>query len=557
MSTLQDLLSSGAPITKDTFKHYTLEDLEKLANEVLETRSQIKQVQQLELAEVVNPKAIGIHMATTKEVLAVGGNRSSKTDSNLLDLVISMTGIIPYSLKDVYPKEKIHCPGRYRLVCESLTNTWAPVIRPKLQWWVWNGRGKPGGQFGHWGWIPQRFLKRGKWEDSWSEKERTLTLTCGCTLQIMSYDQETQDQSGTSLHRVIFDEAPDASMYRENLIRTMDTGGQVYSGFTPPDEVGRAMRGSWIYSLFEKGLDGPEKDPGVTSINLFTEENKILDAKSIEEVSKGLSPEQREVRLHGAFIHLSGRIYPLFTNTARNYCFTCNSVVILNNGKCVTCEQQNVTSFNHVIEPFEAAYRWPVAFFIDPHPRKPNMCMWVAIDPADDWYVLNEMEVDGDPATVRDRVLAWEHNLHIDVVARYIDPRMAGSPAHSAGKRHITVRSEFDAVGLRCALASDSFEVGHKRVREMLKPDPRSKSPRLLVFNHCRHFIKQMREYVWSEWGGKGDLTHDVKGIPVDKENDYPRMLDYLANANLRFSTLRQGLSPMQGTRKKRTGSYG
>jgi hypothetical protein len=179
------------------------EDKEKVAKETLGHLRDARQLNQIEYYQLANPDAIGVHLATTKEVIAVGGNRSSKTDTILADVVICMTKIVPRSLADIYPKEKLQCPMRVRLMCESLTNTWEPVIKQKLQWDKWNGRGEPGGPFGHWGWIPRSFLLKGRWDESWSEKNRTLTLVCGCTMQVMSYDQDVEDLSGASIHRVI------------------------------------------------------------------------------------------------------------------------------------------------------------------------------------------------------------------------------------------------------------------------------------------------------------------------------------------------------------------
>ena len=508
-----------------------------------------------------SPRAIELHLAVEKQVLATGGNRSSKTDTALADLVICMTKIVPISLRDVYPMQKIQCPMRARIVCESLTTTWEPVIKRKLQWNQWNGRGEPGGPFGHWGWIPQRFLIKGKWDESWSEKNRTLTLMCGCTIQVMAYGQEEEDFSGASLHRVIEDEAPPSGIHRENLMRTIDTKGQVYAVFTPPDDPGKAIRAAWIYDTFEKGMDGPGKDPDVKSITLFTEENKILDASEIEIVAKGLSPAERETRLYGAFMHLTGRIYPVFTDRVKVWCFQCKDVTIAANdewrtrydlGKltCATCAGGAV-EFCHIIDPDIRYHQYPVVFLLDPHPRKPNMMAWISVDPCDDYCQIHEMEVDGDPTDVRDMVFAYERDNGINIVARLIDPNMAESPAHSAGRRHITVRDEFDAVGIRCALADDEFSVGMKRVRSLLEPDEKTQKPRIHLFSTCQRSIRQFNRYAWSEWTSRSSEERDSKDKPRNKEDDYPTLWRYFCINNYTFSGLRMGREPIRAARRR------
>ena len=121
----------------------------KFAQEYVQKRQDLIQANQIKFYKPVSPAAEQIHYSLAREITVVGGNRSSKTDSVLADTIMCMTGLIPFSLEAKFPKEKIKCPMRVRLVCESLTNTWEPVIKPKFQWWQWNGRGEPGSEFGH------------------------------------------------------------------------------------------------------------------------------------------------------------------------------------------------------------------------------------------------------------------------------------------------------------------------------------------------------------------------------------------------------------------------
>jgi phage terminase large subunit-like protein len=564
MPTIQELipLANALPPSELDALLAKLSDEEalKLAQEVVQLKNDLRKTRQIQFYQPVSPGAVAIHLATEKEVLVTAGNRAGKTDTTLADAVICMTGIVPLSLEKIYPRSKLQCPMRIRVVCESLTNTWEPVIKRKLQWNQWNGRGVMGGLFGHWGWIPQGFLIRSKWEESWSEKNRTLTLTCGCTLSVMSYDQDLENFSGASLHRIIFDEPPPSDIYRENLMRTMDTGGQIYSAFTPSDDPGKALRGSWIFDLYEKGLDGPAKDCDVKSICLNTEENKVNSPEEIAKIVKGLTIEQQETRLRGGFMHLSGRIYANFTDRPRWWCFKCNQLTIVVPGEggrliCATCSGSDVVEYNNVVEPFDLAYTWPIIYCLDPHPRKPNMMMWMAVDPSDDLWQVGEMEVDGDPATLRNQVFDFEraHGLHIN--GRLIDPNMAESAAHQAGRRNISVRDEFDAVGIRCALANDSFTVGMKRVREYIRPDERTKTPRLHIFNTCPRTIKQLKGYVWAEWGRQAEGMKDAKAMPIAKEDDFPTMLRYIALSNPTYRGLTMGNQPMRSTRKPRPGS--
>ena len=531
------------------------ERLQLLSDEAQERRN-IIQANQILFYKPVSPEAERIHYSTAREVPIVGGNRSSKTDSVLADTVICMTGIIPFTLEGKFPKEKVKCPMRVRLVCESLTNTWEPVIKPKLQWWQWNGRGAPGTENGHWGWIPKRFLIKGEWASSWSEKIRTLTLTCGCTLQVNSYDQDPSDFAGSSLHRVLHDEGPPKAIYRENRMRTLDVAGQCFIQFTPPDDESASFGAAWVYEeLYSKGLPGPGKDPDIDSFTLFTEDNRILDKEDIQQIMKGLTPVQKEVRLRGAFMHLGGRIYKSYTDRPQMWCFQCNDVVLVEKKACLTCQSTDVASFCHLVDPDPYQARNPCIFLMDPHPRKPVMMSWVCIDPYDDWWQVAELEVDGEPIEVRDKVFDLERNLALNVNVRIIDPNMGRSPAHSAGRRHVTVAEEFAAVGLRCNdRVSDDFNVGRIRIQQRLKPDPRTKQPRFHVASTCPLTNSHFKKFTWAEWRRYTSDEKDPKGVPREKFDDFPKLIGYLANLNPTHSGLKMGMLPFH--KQGRRGGY-
>lgn len=544
---ITDLLGADREAQRAALLAMSDEELAAITQQTLELRGSVLQQNQLQYYVPASDEARKIHLSTAKQLLATGGNRSSKTTTVLADAVICMTGVVPDSLADVYPREKLRCPMRGRLMVNSLTNTWEPVIKPKLQWNRWNGRGIPGGPYGHWGFIPPRFLIKGKWEESWSEKNRTLTLTCGCTLQVMSYDQDVEDLQGTSLHLVINDEGPPHAHYRENLIRTGDVAGRVMTAMTPPDDESAAWDAAWIYDqLYEKGLPGPAKDPDIDAFCLFTEQNRILDMVEVEKVTRGLTPEQKEVRTKGRFLHLSGRIYKDYTDRPQWWCFQCSKVALTvepRQGRraCATCAGTNVVEFQNFVEPFAQAYDWPVVYLLDPHPRKPNMMSWVAVSPADDYYQIAELDVDGSPEEVRTKVREVEDRYRLHIAKRIMDPNMGGSPAHSAGRRHITVKDEFDAVGLRCDSADDDFMVGKNRLANLLRPDPRTNAPRLHIFNTCPITNRQMLRYVWSEWARYTSDTKDPKPQPMAKNDDYPTLLRYFANAEPTHASLSYG----------------
>lgn len=548
MLTLEDV----ARLTPEELAVVPQEELWAVAATLQRRRVEVQQERQLLLYEPASSEARRMHESRAREIVIAAGNRSGKTDMALVELVIAMTGIVPYALESTYPREKIRPPIRARVCCQSFTTTLHPVIFPKLQWWEWNGPGEPGGSRGHWGWIPQEMLKGRDWSKAWSEKYRTLSLSNGSTCQFFSYDQPAEDHSGASCHVVLHDEGPPQATYRENRLRTLDVGGRCYIAFTPPDDERMSWDAAWVFdALYEKGQPGPGKDPDIDAFTLNTEDNRVLSPQDVQAISKGLTPAQREVRLHGRFMHLTGRIYPLYTERERWWCLMCAAEVLVEGGACLECGTASATPYTHWVEPFAIPEGWPVVYVLDPHPRKPHAMAWFAISPADQVYEVGELEVDGDPATVRDRVEQLERQHGWQVVLRLIDPNMGQSP--SGMRRGITVRDEFDGVGLRCRLANDNRMTARTRLRQWLQPDGRTSEPRLQVFQTCPRTNYQMQRYVWDQWSRWGEGEKNPKPIPRDLHDDFPTILGYLANENPSYAWLAQGWSPT----KREVRAYG
>ena len=205
--------------------------LPEVVREVSEAVESDRQTYALAHYQSANPMAEPAHYSMARELALCGGNRSSKTETMLSELAIQMTGLVPDSLRARYPREKLRPPIRARIVCSSLTDVLEPVIKPKLRWDQWQGVDE---QRGHWGWIPKDCLLNGKWEDSYSEKYRTLKVAVESTwgagnamrqwssCSFLSYDQELTAFAGTSLHFVGHDELPPSRIYRENRMRTLD-----------------------------------------------------------------------------------------------------------------------------------------------------------------------------------------------------------------------------------------------------------------------------------------------------------------------------------------------
>jgi len=486
-----------------------------------------------------------IHLSKAKTVGVGGGNGSSKTEACLAEMVMCMTGQIPDSLRDcVDPKEKLRGPINCRIVCESLTTVLHPIILPKLQWWKWTGVDAPGGEKGHWGWIPRDCLLKGDWARSWSEKYRTLRVlyrdpfrgdkvTGESTLQCMSRDQDASDFASGDYHFILHDEPPTYSIWRENEARTMRVSGRMFLAMTWPDDPSIPV--DWIFDEIYEPATGANKSEHIDWFNLYTTDNPMLDQDAIAIQSEKWSDETRQVRIYGQPIRFSNRVHRLFTDQTLWWCFPCGKTIVPVDGKCSQCSSSTLTTFNHV-QDISPNPSWPTVWLLDPHPRKPHMFSWWQVSPQDDLFQIAEGECEGDPVDVARLCEAMEESMGVRVTHRYMDPNMGRSPA--SARRGITWQDEFRAAGLLCDLADDS-DVGRKRIDEYLKPDPDTLVPRITISTRCPKTIQQMKRFVWDDY--RKTLEKDLKQKPKEKNDDYPTLMKYLLNTDPTFRFFRTG----------------
>ena len=533
-------MSAFDELTDDEFKA-------KLASALTLAQAQ-RQENQILSYKPVSATAIGIHDSKARVLGIGGGNGSGKSELGILEVVMAATGVFPEALAHL-AKEKWRGPVNCRVILESLTTTLYPVILPKFQFFKWSGVDMPGGERGHWGWIPKWCLIEGSWEKSWTDKLRTLRVLCRdpedlnrvvgeSTITFMSKDQDPSDFASGDFHIIMHDEPPTLAIWRESEARTMRVAGRLIVSMTWPDDP--AIPVEWIFDeIYEPGM---AKERGIEWFNIYTTDNRNLNQKAVAEQANQWSDETRRVRLYGQPIRFSNRVHPLFTDMTQHWCFTCGRTSMVKDNPralavedkflCEACGSVQVCEMNHVRE-FGASERWPTVWLLDPHPRKPHMFMWVQVDPSDDLWVIAEGAVDGDPVEVRKYVDSVERNYGLVIAQRLIDPNMGRSP--SSARRGITWQDEFDQAGLVCSLADDA-ESGRGRLNQYLKPDEGRWQSRIHIHPRCATTIFQLKRYVWDDY--RRSAERDQKQVPKDKNDDYCALLKYLLNSDPRFAAL-------------------
>ncbi len=555
----------------DKYAKGTDKELLRILRDSLQLKQDYRRDNQIQFYRPASETAAQIHYSEAHTIGMGGGNRSSKTESCMVEIIACATGVFPGGLEDEFRK-KFKGPINVRICIESLTTVLHPIMLPKLKWWVWTGLKPAGGGRGHYGWVPRNCLKDGNWEKAWSEKLRILTMLCRdpddpekvlgeSQIQFMSYDQDSSDYASGTFDIVMHDEPPPFQIWRENQARVLDVDGRIFLAMTWPDDPSIAV--DWIYDeVYEIGQAGPLKDEGVDWFELQTLDNIHLDPQAVLRKTRQWSEDTKKVKLQGQPLRFSNRIHPLFTDTPSTWCFTCGRNCVpterrdtadsnINvHAKICGCERESedLADYLHVQE-FEIGENWPVAFLLDPHPRKPHMFCWVAIDPSDDWWVVQEGELEGDAADLKAYTGEIEEAMGLDVRLRLMDPNMGASP--SGARREITWQDEFHAADLMMDLA-DRSEVGRSRINQLLQPDPHTRRPRIVFHQRCKMAAVQFKRFAWDEH--RRNLGKDPKQKPKEKYDDWPAMMRYLANYEPSFRTLYAGAPVLR--RAGRRGAY-
>lgn len=514
----------------------TDEELLELTNRIVSLTENDRKQNALHYYKPANAEIAKVHDLTVSTIGIFGGNGSGKTEHALVEGIIRCTGQIPASLEATYPREKLKGPIHMRVVCESLTTVLEPIILPKLQYFAWSGLLPQGGKSGHWGWIPKHCLLQGDWKKSYDKRLRILTVIYRnpdtgnpegtSTIQFMSYDQDASDFASGDLQYCLHDEPPTHEIWKENRARVMrgGKGSTILVSMTWPDNPAAPV--DWLFDeIYDKGTPGPEKDPDIEIINIFTTNNPHLDQNSVVLAASKMSKLEKNTRIYGLPIRFSNRIHPDFTEVPRHWCYECGTLCMLSHGGvCAECNGDNISEFCHV-EPITPNPRYPMFCILDPHPRKPHMLMWVQVTPNSNYEVIKELLVPGGAEDVRDEVKAIEDVLRPQTLYRLMDPNMGASP--SGAIREITWQNEFDNVGLHFDLADDS-DVGRARINTLLKADPYFRRPNLRFDSECKTCIFQFKRYIWADH--KKPDGQDVKQKPLPKNDDFPTMLKYLMN---------------------------
>jgi len=319
------------------------------------------------------------------------------------------------------------------------------------------------------------------------------TLKNGSVFDILSHEQNTEQYEGWKGHIAWFDEPPPRDKYIATLRGLVDFRGRNWLTLTP-------LTQPWIYDDI---YTNPDKNR-VHCVTVDMRDNPHLNELAIKEFEASLTEEEKEARLHGRFLHLSGLVYKEFN--------------------------PNV----HIVEPFEVPPMWTRYFAIDPHERTPTAAMWFAVDPKGGHWIIDELWMDN--MDLKSMALAIHAQEGQDKPRiRLIDPHNDKDNMIAGG---FNVRKELMRHGIYTERANSDTQLGKSRIRKALTPvyNVLSKvvTPNLHVFRTCSQTIYEFQHYLWDDYK-RNKEEYGLKDQVRKKDDHFMDCLRYIYNWDPRF----------------------
>lgn len=433
-------------------------------------------------AYVPHSKQLLFHQSKKIGRLYIGGNRSGKTVGGITEDIYWLLGKHPY-ITTPPP------PVRGRIVTVDYDNGWELIIKPILR-----------------AWLPPTALINGSWEDSWSEKRKLLTLANGSELDIMSYQQITSKQAGTSRHFIHFDEEPPSTLFNENMMRLMDTKGSWWITMTPVEGY------TWTSDrLFEKAVGGDH--PNIDVIKVKTKDNPYISEEAPSIYTEGMEESDKKAREEGEYFHHGGLIYKGFSHDI------------------------------HVVPSFIPPREFQWIRSLDHGYNVATAWLYHAVAP--DGTIITFYE-----HYRREWTIAQHANkLHeIDKELKKHPERSVGDPAirqrmPNTGK---SVHREYTELGIPIQVSNNNVKIGIDQV------NTRINSAKWFITENCVNTIWEIKRYRWKTRANrKLQELHGDYDEPHKKDDHAMDSLRYLV-INYPLPKLDKSLSTREKTRRRR-----
>lgn len=396
-----------------------------------------------------------------------GGNKFGKTT---LGTVIAISLMIGYWPWDVRKTSVSTPPIKIRYIGQDWENHIKTVLEPALEMW----------------WPKNRALDTKKNNQgvkaTWTDKKT------GSTLELMSNKQEPDVFEGWDGHYIFCDEPPRRDIWIACMRGLTVTNGKALITAT-------LLKEAWVDREVIKAVN----EDGTPDLSVFNVHGEIYDnlgygltKEGIDNFAKRLTSEEKQARLHGIPSYMGGLIYPQFNRQI------------------------------HLKDRFKVPLDWIVDIAIDTHPAKEQAVLFLATDPRNYKYLVDEIWMHGDGTEIGDEIIRYITRNSYRVGAVLIDHSAKGDSNNT-----FTTYEKIDAVlnkyGHYLQTYKKDEDGGIKSTRTLLKSP--NNEPAMFMFNDLQRTIFEIEGYMIDP---KTNKTQD-------KDNDMMDNLYALANEDTQW----------------------
>jgi hypothetical protein len=373
----------------------------------------------------------------------LGGNRSGKTESGAVKA-------LHYCLRDTGPTHGRVVAPKYEDGCKG-------VVLKKYRTL-----------------IPHYQLKGTSWVRAWSEREKTLHLDNGSTINFKSSEMDLNTFGGADLDWVHEDEHIPEKYFLENRARLTDRNGFTMKTMTP--EAGQTWE--------EDFINNPPKGISVDVFNFSTDKNPYLSVEGVNALKATIrDPRLYAAKLHGQFVALGGLVIPQYRSN-----------------KCL-------------VRDFPLEPHWPKTVIIDPHLKKPTAIMWICWIEDEVCVVYRTRKVKmpvGELAQYIKAQTAPDGKISLWIA----DEAQGGKGTNVFGQE--SVIAQLNELGLPFMPTNQSsdktFEAGINKLQSMFTPDAITDKPGILIFE------SNMWEPQWIDGKTYGNIDWELKRYQYKRE---------------------------------------
>lgn len=381
------------------------------------------------------------HTSSANVKWIFGGNQSSKTYSNMMDLALLIL--------DLHPMH--NTPQGVHWAC---IESWEQV-RDIL----WEDNLKK--------FLPSHLIPDGGIEYGMHKIPKRIFFTNGHQLEFKAFNQGREQFQGRGIDSIHCDEQCHhdfQGILDEMLMRILAKEGFLSWGMTPIKPQPE---------LEERIEDLPDTED-VFYINL--NDNRIskggyIPDKRIDDMIDKWPEETQATRIAGKFASFFGAVFKTYSRQT------------------------------HVIQPFRIPREWRRYRAFDFGFTNPFVCLWLAQDKDDNWYVYREyfQAQTGIQEHIHNVKLRSKGEAYMENIA---DPEDAAA------------RSEMRKAGIRTRSARKDIDRGIEFVQSKFKVKGDGK-PSLFIFKTCRNTCREIPSYHYA----KGTNTKNPADIPVQKDD--------------------------------------